>query len=105
MVMGVQALLREVEADPEKTDRIAEILAGAGVEDATDVAAMNDRMVAATEMQVGLQMEPKEVVPRESGAKRKAAAVYRVCNLYRDSRTCGPDGKRPKQRVEDSGSH
>ena len=37
MVMGVQALLREVEADPEKTDRIAEILAGAGVEDATEL--------------------------------------------------------------------
>ena len=38
-------------------------------------------VLTAAVKKVVLQMEPKEVVPRESGAKRKAAAVYRVCNL------------------------
>ena len=45
MVMGVLAMIAEVEADPIKVGRIAEILADAGFEDATDVAMLNDRMV------------------------------------------------------------
>ena len=45
MVMGVLALIADVEPDPKTVDRLSELLLQAGFEDATDIAMLTEKMV------------------------------------------------------------